>query len=427
MYLRTLELDAFRSYDHLRLTLPPGLTLFIGDNAAGKSNLLEAIAVLAMTRSPRATTEGEMIGWPAITAATREEPAVARIAGQAERSQGPVQVEIALVARADAQGRPLKSRSGAPLSSKRLRLNGIARRATEIVGQIGAVLFTTLDIEILTGPPSRRRRFLDLLIAQSDRGYARAYSTYDKAVTQRNAVLKHMGAGDATAAELAPWDDVLAHEGGIILAARASAVAALAELAPERHRFLTSGDEAGALRLAYLPALGPPALGLPALGPPTLARGVAPAGDPPDAAAASGLLRDAMAAVRRREVGAGTTLVGPHRDDLSLTIDARPAGAYASRAQQRSVALALRLAEADLLRQRTGEAPILLLDDLFSELDVARREATAAALADTLGASPGTAQLLVTTADARALPDALPGATAGFRIADGRVETDDAL
>ena len=191
----------------------------------------------------------------------------------------------------------------------------------------------------------------------------------------------------------------------------ASAVAALAELARERHRFLTSGDAAGALGLAYLPALSDVS---------------APAGDPPDAAAASGLLRDAMAAVRRREVGAGTTLVGPHRDDLSLALGARPAGAYASRAQQRSVALALRLAEADLLRQRTGEAPILLLDDLFSELDLARREATAAALADTLGASPGTAQLLVTTADARVLPDALPRATARFRIAPDRVETDDA-
>ena len=267
MYLRDLELDRFRSYERLRLSLTPGLTLLTGDNAAGKSNLLEAIALLAMTRSPRASSEGEMIGWSALAAASLEEPAVARVAGRAERGDGPVQVEIALVARADAGGRPRPTRAGAPLTGKRLRLNGIARRATQVVGQISAVLFTTLDIDILTGAPSRRRRFLDLLIAQSDRGYARAYSRYDKAVTQRNAVLKRMAEGASSPGELAPWDDVLAEAGGDVLAARASAVAALAELAPARHRFLTSAPGtsagAGALGLGYHPALhttpGPPA------------------------------------------------------------------------------------------------------------------------------------------------------------------------
>ena len=406
MYLHELELDGFRSYTHLRLTLAPGLSLFSGPNAAGKSNLLEAIAVLAMTRSPRASTEGELIGWPAIAAATRAEPAVARIAGRARRGEDAVEVEIALVARADAEGRPLPARSGAPLSSKRLRLNGIARRATEVVGQIGAVLFTTLDIEILTGPPARRRRFLDLLIAQSDRGYARAYARYDKAISQRNAVLKRLREGTGAVAELTPWDDVLAEEGGAVLAARASAVAALAGLARERHRFLADGPEAGALDLRYQPALAEsPAIA-------EVAR--------PEAAAER--LRAAMSTIRRREIGAGTTLVGPHRDDLQITLDERAAGAYGSRAQQRSVALALRLAEADLLQARTGESPILLLDDLFSELDSARREATAAALAESLAAADGRGQLLVTTADPAALPAALPAATARFQIIDGEIQ-----
>ena len=411
MYLRDLELDRFRSYERLRLSLTPGLTLLTGDNAAGKSNLLEAIALLAMTRSPRASSEGEMIGWSALAAASLEEPAVARVAGRAERDDGPVQVEIALVARADAVGRPRPTRAGAPLTGKRLRLNGIARRATQVVGQISAVLFTTLDIDILTGAPSRRRRFLDLLIAQSDRGYARAYSRYDKAVTQRNAVLKRMAEGASSPGELAPWDDVLAEAGGDVLAARASAVAALAELAPARHRFLTSapGTSAGAgvLGLRYHPALHTTPW---------------PPGDHPTPDAASALLRDAMAAARRREVAAGVTLVGPHRDDVGLLLDGRPAGTYASRAQQRSIALALRLAEADLLRQRTGEGPILLLDDLFSELDAARRETTAAALAETLrppGGSGAAGQLLVTTADATALPSGLPAPAGSYRIVEG--------
>ena len=413
MYLRELELDHFRSYQRLRLSLGPGLTLLVGDNAAGKSNLLEAVALLAMTRSPRASTEGEMIGWPALAAASLEEPAVARVGGRAERADGPVQVEIALVARADAQGRPAPTRTGAPLTSKRLRLNGVARRATQVVGRISAVLFTTLDIEILTGPPSRRRRFLDLLIAQSDRGYARAYGRYDKAVTQRNAVLKRMAEGAAVPGELAPWDDVLAEAGGAVLAARASAVAALGELAPGRHRFLApeAGADAGPLRLDYEPALHTTPW---------------PPGDRPTPDDAGALLRDAMAAARRREVAAGATLVGPHRDDVALLLGDRPAGRYASRAQQRSIALALRLAEADLLRRRAGEAPILLLDDLFSELDAARREATAVALSEALhdpvgagaDAEPGVGQLLVTTADAAALPSGLPPPAASYRIAE---------
>ena len=419
-----MELDGFRSYERLRLTLSPGLTLFVGDNATGKSNLLEAIALLAMTRSPRASTEGELIGWGTLAQASLEEPAVARVAGRAERGDGPVQVEIALLARSDAAGRPLPARSGAPLTSKRLRLNGIARRATEVVGQIGAVLFTTLDIEILTASPSRRRRFLDLMIAQSDRAYAGSYGRYDKALQQRNALLKRIGAGAASAQELGPWDDVLVEEGGAVMAARAQALALLASLGQERHRFLTpdaggnkaGGGEAGSLGLRYEPALGNGRSDGWGVGETADRPGPGPSDEGVTRAQAA--LREALAVFRRREVGAGTTLVGPHRDDVSVLLGGRPVGAYASRAQQRSVALALRLAESDLLRSRTGESPILLLDDLFSELDPARREATAQALSETL-ADGG--QLLVTTADAESMPAGLARGGADYRIADGGV------
>ena len=419
MYLRELELDWFRSYERLRLTLSPGLTLFVGDNGAGKSNLLEAIALLAMTRSPRTSTEGEMIGWGALARApagpgTGAEAAVTRVAGRGERADGAVQVEIALLARSDAGGTPLASRGGAPLISKRLRLNGIARRATEVVGQIGAVLFTTLDIEVLGGPPSRRRRFLDLMIAQMDRGYARSYGRYDKAVTQRNALLKRIGEGTASAEELGPWDDVLAKEGGVVVAARAGTLAALAELARARHALLTPGgasDGAGRLGLRYEPALGGLALE---------ASGTADDAGSQEISVerAAVALREAMAVVRRREVGAGSTLVGPHRDEMSVLLGERPAGAYGSRAQQRSLALALRLAEADLRRSRTGESPILLLDDLFSELDPARREATALALGETLDDG---GQVLLTTADAGSAPAGLPASGGEYRIAGGEV------
>ncbi len=425
MYLTDLTLDHFRSYAGLSLTLRPGLTLVIGDNATGKSNLLEAIYTLAATRSPRASTEGELIAWDA------PHPPVTRIAGAAQRADGPVRVEIALVARTDPQGTVVPAKSGAPLTSKRIRVNGVNRRASDATGQIAAVLFTTLDIEIITGSPSHRRRYLDLTIAQYDRAYARAYSRYDKAVTQRNALLKRIRAGEATAAELAPWDDVLISEGATVVAARADAVKQLAAAANRHHDDVTSFDatatntptdaatdtatptdtatdtatdkatathtDAGTLDLAYQPALGKAGL--------------------PDVATANAVqerLQAALSAERRRELGAGTTLIGPHRDDVAIQLNGHAAAAYASRAQQRSIALALRLAEADLLRARTGEWPILLLDDVFSELDPSRRTATARAIA-------GAEQVIVSSADAATVPDALPAAVDSYRVADGQL------
>ena len=230
MYLRELTLDHFRSYEHLSLVLEPGLTLVVGDNGAGKSNLLEAIYALATTRSGRASSEGEVIAWEAPM------PPIARVAGTAQRSDGPISVELAIVARTTPDGSVVPAKSGAPLTSKRLRTNGIARRASEVIGLIGAVLFTTLDIEIISGSPRGRRRYLDMMIAQSDREYARTFSRYDKGLTQRNALLKRIGEGQATTAELLQWDDVVVEGGALIIAARSAAVRELASAAATHHR-----------------------------------------------------------------------------------------------------------------------------------------------------------------------------------------------
>jgi DNA replication and repair protein RecF len=390
-----MTLDHFRSYEHLSLSLEPGLTLIAGANGSGKSNLLEAMYILAAMRSPRASTEGELIGWEAPA------PPVARLEAKARRGESDVTVEIALLARTSPQGDIVPSKSGAPLSSKRIRLNGIAKRASEVVGQIGAVLFTTLDIEILTGSPSNRRRYLDMTIAQTDRTYVREFSRYEKAVTQRNALLKRIGEGRADSAELVPWDDNVATGGAVIIAARAEAVRELGALAVEHHRAVAASDPqyAQTLELTYLPALGD--AGLPAV---------------PDQTAVEERIRAAFSAMRGREIGAGTTLVGPHRDEMTITLRDKSVSAYGSRAQQRSVALALRLAEADLLRRRTGESPVLLLDDVFSELDPERRSATALALGDA-------EQVIVTTADEGVLPSELSEPVARYRVEEGALRS----
>ena len=388
MRLRSLTLDQFRSYAHCALTLDPGLTLVLGDNAQGKTNLLEAIYLLAVMRSPRTASDGELIAWSAPA------PPVARVAGVGAGSEGDIEVEIAIAARLGADGSVLQAKAGAPLVGKRVRRNGIAGRAGDVVGAIPAVLFTTLDIAIITGSPGTRRRYLDFTVAQSDRSYARALSRYDKAVAQRNALLKRIAKGQASMQELGPWDDAVTEEGGTIIAGRARVIAELAAIAPPYQTRLAAG-RGERLEITYAPALAQAAF----------------EGESVEAARTA--LRAALRRLRPRESGAGTTLAGPHRDDVLFTLDGHAAGSYGSRAQQRSLALALRLAEAEVLRKRRGEEPILLLDDVFSELDDQRREAV-------MEATKGAEQLILTSTDPAHIPAGRSPA-ARWRIVEGQL------
>ena len=390
MRLRSLTLDQFRSYAHCALTFEPGRTLVLGDNAQGKTNLLEAIYLLAVMRSPRAVSDGELITWSAPA------PPVARVAGVGVGSEGDVEVEIAIAARLESNGSVLRTKAGAPLVGKRVRRNGIARLAGDVVGAIPAVLFTTLDIAIITGSPGTRRRYLDFTVAQSDRAYARALSRYDKAVAQRNALLKRIVKGQASTKELGPWDDAVVEEGGTIIAGRARVVAELAVIAPRYQTWLAAG-RGEKLEIAYAPALAQAVIE---------EEGV-------ETETARAALRAALRRLRPRESGAGTTLAGPHRDDVLFTIDGHAAGSYASRAQQRSLALSLRLAEAEVLRQRRGEEPILLLDDVFSELDDRRREAVIEATEDA-------EQLILTSTDPTHIPAGI-SAAARWRVTEGQL------
>ncbi len=392
MHLTRLRLEQFRSWRALDLPLQRGLNLVSGANAAGKTNLIEACWMLAALRSPRAAREGELIGWGA------PPPALARAAGEAQTEQGPIQVEIVLAARADGA----LGQSGAPLTSKRIRVNGVNRQASEALGAIRAVLFSALDLELLTGESRLRRRFLDIAVSQADHAYAHALSRYQRGLRQRNALLRRIAERRAAAAELAEWDQLLAKQAGRIWSTRAAAAAELAAAAAERHRQLHGAQvaEAEALSLRYIPACG------------GVCRDGAAAAD-----AWAELMREALAGSRRRDLARGATSVGPHRDELELLLAGRAVGAYSSRAQQRGYALALRLAEADLLSARSGEQPILLLDDLFSELDAERRERAAEFLA-------GAEQVILTTARPETLPQALPAPAARWRIAAGSLAAD---
>ena len=383
MHLRHLSLTNFRNYARAEIDLAPGPVLFLGENAQGKTNLLEAVALLATGRSERAETDADYIAWSA-----RDEPQpFARIVALAGRTQHDVAVELTVIGREGAHGNLV--------ASKRFKLNGVARRASDVVGAITAVLFTTDDMELVKGSPSGRRRYLDVMLSQVDHRYLRALQRYTKLVTQRNALLKRIQDGAARRDELAYWDEELATDGATLLAARAAATGDLARAAADAHARL-SGDRER-FDLAYEPRF--------------VDREAAERIAAADPAAIAGAQLDKLQATHARDVAAGVTLSGPHRDDLSMTLGGEPASAFASRGQQRTAALALRLAEARLLHSRTGARPLLLLDDVLSELDESRRASVLAAIdAD---------QVLITSPDPDRFPPSYTASAQLFEIVAG--------
>ncbi len=394
MRITQLSLTNFRNYRRQELTLPQGPSVLLGDNAQGKSNLLEAVFLLATTRSGRAQTDGDLIQWDVLS----EAQPVARIAAEVERRDGPLKLEVIVVGRQRGPDAPLAQAGSRVLASKRLRVNGVAKRQQDMVGQLTAVLFTTDDLELIGGPPAMRRRFLDVTLSQLDATYLQALQRYGKVVTQRNALLRRIQEGEANADELAFWDEELARDGVELIQGRAVAVAALADFAREEHGRLSGGQEELAIR--YQPRLE----GL---------DGTQAADAQPEALAAA--LREALEAGRRRDIGAGMTLTGPHRDDLTFTLNGVGAAAFASRGQQRTASVALRLAEARFMAERKGDLPIVLLDDVLSELDESRRRA----VLDSLGEWD---QLLITSPDADRFGDGLPASASVFRVAAGEIE-----
>ena len=383
MYVRRLTLADFRNYHQLELELPASLLLFLGRNAQGKTNLLEAVYLLSTVRSPRSGSDLELINWQA----SQDAPPVARIVAEAERRDGLVRVEMAVRGPDEAHAR----------AGKRLRLNGVPQRAAQVVGQISSVLFTPQDLDLIGGAPSLRRRFLDVMLSQVDGRYLTASQTYAKVVIQRNALLRRIRDRSARPDELTFWDSRLSDSGAYIVEARTAATIRSADLAAAAHRELSGGTEE--LRLVYEPRWARDWTAADLAG--------------KDRAALAAAFLDTLAQSRAQETAAGATLWGPHRDDFLLFIDGRPAAAFASRAQWRTAALALRLAEARFLLDATGDRPVLLLDDVLSEMDGERRRAV-------LDALTGFDQVWITSAEEEYVRAAVPSARV-FLVREGHV------
>lgn len=374
MRLTHLSLHNFRNYVRLDLDLEPGVTLLVGDNAQGKTNLLEAVFYLATSRSPHAGADREIVNW----LATEQEPLpYTRLVGRVARSSGELTIEITLV----------QQENNSDRYRKQIRLNGVAKRAMDLLGQLNVVLFLPQDIDLVSGSPGGRRRYLDVTLCQVDPAYCRALSRYNQILSQRNALLRDLrerGGGDPE--QMAFWDAQLTDHGARLVAGRRNALEALGALAHQVHHELTAGEER--LQVSYEPSL-------------EIAGGETSRGETSHGEAASHIeaaFQQQLAALRQREMAAGMTLIGPHRDDVRFDIDGIDAGVYGSRGQQRTIALALKLAEVEFMRRRTGEQPVLLLDDVLSELDAHRRAFLMHALED------GPQQSILTTTDLGALP-----------------------
>ncbi|MEI7925474.1 MAG: DNA replication and repair protein RecF [Chloroflexota bacterium] len=377
MHLAHLALTDVRSFRHLAIDLAPGIYVIAGENAAGKTNLLESVAMLATTKGVRSGPDLDLISWQAVV----EDPLpAARLEADVETAAGKRSLEVAVIAQVAVAGVP-PTRAG-----KRFRVNGVARRATDLIGQLRVVMFAADDLAIIDGPPVNRRRYLDLTISQLDPAYLRALQRYARVLEQRNSLLRRLQErGGRGLDQLDFWDDELAAAGALILARRAESVRALARDAADRYAELAATTEE-TLEIRYLP--GVPASVQEALREHDLQTH----------------LRAALEAGRVEDVRRGMSRIGPHRDDLSFLISGHPAGMTSSRGQQRSAALALRLAEVALSTRRTGDPPVLLLDDILSELDPRRRERI-------LHVAYGVDQVLITTPDEdRPSREELPGA-----------------
>ncbi len=382
MNLKSLRLSEFRRYRDLEFRVPAEGFVLIGRNASGKSTLLEAVSMLSTMRSSRAQTEKELIAWESGAEYGGEIAPFARIETHIERRSGPAEIAI---------GMQLDPNRGSHVK-KQISLNGKHVRAGTAVGVLRSVLFEPGDIELVSGAPSVRRRYLDIMLSQLDPVYLRSLSRFLRIVEQRNRLIKTLVQNGSswnaasTRQQLDYWDGELIANGSAILARRMIASRELANLAAARFASFT---EESALGVAYESTVRTSlktADFLPAL-------------DDLEHRLAYDM-SETVDRERQTEFRRGVTVVGPHRDDLIVTIDDNPIGAYGSRGQQRLAVIALKLAETDLMTSAGADTPVLLLDDVFSELDAVHRGLLASSI------SGSQMQTIVTTTDETVVRDA---------------------
>jgi DNA replication and repair protein RecF len=396
MLVRRLSLTNFRNFARLEANLLPGPTLLIGKNAQGKTSLLESIYYLAGASSPHSTSDRELIHFLSLEDANP----FCRLVAEVQRGDRSHRIEIRLQLEPNGSGRLRKD----------VLVNGVSRRVGDLAQTFNAVMFLPQDMDLVEGSPGSRRRLMDAVIRQADPLYQRALSEYSKALSQRNALLRSLQVGRRGVEQLDVWDAQLAEHGAAIMRARILTTQEMESLARPIHDRLTNGREI--LRLSYQPAYDPLARGDGQLGldlaTPVDRSGISQAG-----------LRDGLLAALRRdrseEIRRGVTRIGPHRDDLRFVVSGLDLHLYGSRGQNRTAVLSTKLAEVDWLHGRTGEWPVLLLDEVLAELDSDRRT-------DLLDYVGQVNQAVLTAADIEMFTDDFCDTATLWRVRSGAIE-----
>jgi DNA replication and repair protein RecF len=400
MYLTHLSLTNFRNFTRLDVDIPRRVVVLVGANAQGKTSMLEAIYFLAAFTSFQTHADRQIINF---YEAKKNELTVTRLVAEYQRSKRQHRLEARLILE------PM-----GVLNSQRLRkevlLDGVKKSINEVIGHFNAVIFVPQMSQIIEGAPEDRRRYLNLALAQSTPAYARILSEYNQALTQRNALLKLLGERGGSSDQLEVWDDALTRLGAQIILWRIEAIQQIERLASRVHHELTRGSEI--LRLSYEPAFDP-------LPKPNGQMGLKMDTIVDRSRLELNAIRDDFRArlreIRNEEIARGVTTIGPHRDELRFLANDIDLGNYGSRGQVRTTLLALKLAEVNWMKDRTGEWPVILLDEVMAELDLLRR-------ADLLKYVGESEQVLFTTTDLSVfLPEFVEKAEV-WRVEGGRVE-----
>lgn len=375
MHLKHLSLTNFRSLARLDVEIPPRPVLLVGQNAQGKTSVLEAIYYLAAFTSFQTHADRQVINFHE----AKNPLAVTRLVADYQRGKAKHHLEVRLILEpTGVNGQRMR---------KEILLDGVKRHASDIMGHFNAVLFVPQMSQIIEGGPDERRRYLNLALAQTVPAYARALGEYNQAVTQRNALLKALNERGGDANQLSVWDEALVKFGAQIILWRIQAVQEIERFASRIHHELTRGTET--LRLAYEPAYDPLPKPNGQLGlklDTAIDRSSIELNDIQE-----GFL-ERLKSIRAEEIARGVTTIGPHRDDLRFIINKADVGDYGSRGQIRTTLLAIKLAEVEWMKERTGEWPVILLDEVMAELDVNRR-------VDLLNYAEKSEQVLFTTTD----------------------------
>lgn len=401
MHIEHLSLNNFRNYARLELSLPATSPVVLrGANAQGKTNLLESIYYLATARSPYTASDRQLINWRA-----EDDPIpFARLSAEICTRQHPLnRVEITLMLD--------KTNDGMPRFRKVIKLNGVEKRVMDMVGLLNVVLFLPQDLTLIEGSPSDRRRFIDNTLGQVDSAYLGAVDTYEKILPQRNALLRRISDRQASPRELSYWDDQIVSVGSIIIAGRQKFLRELEYNAQRAHLELTGRREV--LTLRYQPSFVPTFAGDGQLSFETLGldihRDLTPEQIAPQFA-------EQLKEKQGESINRGMTLVGPHRDELRLFINDRDVGLYGSRGQARTAVMAFKLAELSWMRDKIGEWPVLLLDEVVAELDAERR----AFLLDRID---GATQTLATTTELDIFTDSFLKRATVWHVENGQIDT----